>query len=181
MTNISRQQSVQWRALGDAEFAASPEAKLGGALAVIFWCAVALAAALVLVIAWLIAFGSILTVAMMSNSIFAGSSMTAIVTRISLVPQAMLFVWGFTFAIMTMARRPSTPRIASVMIAIWVVLSIGAQIATRFVIAQNSFILGSQATLLPYILFEIALVAAFWGYMSEGRRPNVYFRKRVRA
>lgn len=181
MSNVSQQQSARWRALGEAELAASPEAKLGGALAVIFWCAVALVAVLVLVIAWLIAFGSLLTVAMMSNSIFAGSSMTAIVTRISLVPQSMLFVWACTFATMTMARKPSTPRVASAMIAVWAALSIGAQISTRYVIAQNSFIIGSQATLLPYILFEIALAAAFWGYMSEGRRPNVYFRKRVHA
>jgi hypothetical protein len=33
----------------------------------------------------------------------------------------------------------------------------------------------------PSMLLEIALVAAFWGYMSERRRPNIYFRKRVRA
>ena len=181
MTNISQQQSGPWRALGEAELAASPEVKLGGALAIMFWCAVALVAVLVLVMAWLIAFGSLLTVAMMSNSIFAGSSMTAIVTRISLVPQVMLFVWGFTFAVMTMARKPSTPKVASTMIVIWAALSISAQIATRYVIAQNSFIFSSQATLLPYIVFEIALAAAFWGYMSDGRRPNVYFRKRVRA
>ena len=64
---------------------------------------------------------------------------------------------------------------------IWALTSIGAQIGTRFVIAQNSFVLGSQASLLPYILLEIVLVAAFWGYMSEGRRPNIYFLKRVRA
>jgi hypothetical protein len=59
--------------------------------------------------------------------------------------------------------------------------SLGAQITTRYVIAQNSFVLGSQATLLPYILLEIVLVAAFWGYMREGRRPNIYFLKRVQA
>ncbi len=56
------------------------------------------------------------------------------------------------------------------MIAIWALLSIGAQIATRYVIAQNSFILGSQATLLPYILLEIVLVAAFWR-LHERRPP----------
>jgi hypothetical protein len=67
------------------------------------------------------------------------------------------------------------------MMIVWAATSIGAQIAARYVITQNSFVLGSQATLLPYVLLEIVLVAAFCGYMSEGRRPNIYFRKRVRA
>lgn len=181
MTNTSNTPSTRWRPLSEAEFTASPEARLGGALGTIFGCAAALVAALVLIAAWLIAFGGFFAFTMMSQSILAGSSMTSIIARISLVPQAMLFVWAFVFATMTLARRPSTPKVASVMIAIWAALSIGAQIASRYVIAQNSFILGSQATLLPYMLLEIALVAAFWGYMSEGRRPNIYFRKRVRA
>jgi hypothetical protein len=177
----SNPQSDQWRTLTEAELAALPEAKLGGALAVIFWCAVALVMALVLAVAWLIAFGDFFSFTMMSQSIFSGSSMASIISRIALVPQAMLFVWAFVFAMMTSGRRSSTPKVAAVMIAIWALLSIGAQIATRYVIAQNSFILGSQATLLPYILLEIVLVAAFWGYMSEGRRPNIYFRRRVRV
>lgn len=181
MTTISHPQSCQWRPLSDAELAASAEAKLGGALAVIFWCAVALVAVLVLVVAWLIAFGDFFSFTMMSQSVLSGSSMTSMVTRISLIPQAIFFIWGFVFAVMTMGRRPSTPRVASAMIAIWALTSIGAQIATRYVIGQNSFILGSQATLLPYVLLEIVMVAAFCGYMSEGSRPNAYFRKRVRA
>jgi hypothetical protein len=172
---------AQWRTLTEAELAALPEAKLGGALAVIFWCAVALVMGLVLVIAWLIVFGDFFSFTMMSQSIFSGSGMASIISCIALIPQAMLFVWAFVFAVMTSGRRPSTPKVAGVMMAIWALLSIGAQIATRYVIAQNSFIFGSQATLLPYILLEIVLVAAFWGYMSEGRRPNIYFRKRVRV
>ena len=182
MTETSNPTPTRWRPLSEAEFAASPEAKLGGALGTIFGCAAALVAALVLVAAWLIAFGGFFAFTMMSQSIFAGSSITSSIARISLVPQAMLFVWAFVFATMTLARKPSTPKVASVMIAIWAALSIGAQIATRYVNhAETVFNLGSQATLLPYMLLEIALVAAFWGYMSEGRRPNIYFRQRASA
>lgn len=179
MTNLASQQTLQWRTLGDAELAATPESKLGGPLAVIFWCAAILLAGLVLVVAWLIAFGSFYTLTMMSQSIF-GSSITATVSRLSLGPQVMMMLWAIVFVAMTMARSPSTPTTASIMIAIWAASAIGAQIAIRMVIAQGAFDLGSQATLLPYILFDITLAAAFWGYMSEGRRPNVYFRKRVR-
>jgi hypothetical protein len=156
---------IQWRALSAAELAASPEASLGGALGVMFWTAVAMVTAVV----------------MMSRMMFSGSSMASVVTGISMIPQAMFFVWACVFAAMTMGRRPSTPKVASVTMVIWAATSIGAQIATRYVIAQNTFVLGSQATLLPYILLEIVLVAAFWGYMNEGRHPNIYFLQRVRA
>jgi hypothetical protein len=167
--------------MSEAEFAASAEARLGGALGVIFWAAVAMVALLVLVVAWLIAFGDVFSTAMMSRMMFSGSSMTSVVTGIAMIPQAAFFAWACVFAIMTMGRRPSTPKVAATMMVLWAVTSIGAQIATRYVISQFSFVIGNQATLLPYVLIEIVLVAAFCGYMSEGRRPNVYFRKRVRA
>jgi hypothetical protein len=147
---------------------------------IIFWCAAILTACLVLTIAWLIAFGSFYTITMMSQSIF-GSSMSATVTRLSLGPQILMMVWAVAFAAMTMARSPSTPKVASILIAIWALAAIASQIAVRMVIAQGTFDPGSQATLVPYVLFDIVIASAFWGYMHEGRRPNVYFRKRMRS
>jgi hypothetical protein len=181
MMTTSHSQSSQWRALSAAELAASPEAKLSGPLGVIFWGAVAMVAVVVLLVAWMIAFGDFFTVTMVSRMFFSGSSMASAVAGIAMIPQATFFVWACVFAVMTMGRRPSTPKVASVLMVIWALTSISAQVATRYVIAQNSFVLGSQASLLPYILLEVVLVAAFWGYMSEGRRPNIYFLKRVRA
>jgi hypothetical protein len=181
MTHPAHPHTGEWRSLSEAEFAASAEARLGGALAVIFYGAVAMVALLVLVIARLIAFGDFFSVTMMSRMMFSGASIASVVGAISMIPQAAFFVWAAVFAMMTMGRRPSTPKVAAALMVIWALTSIGAQIATRYVIAQYSFIPGSQATLLPYILIEIVLVAAFCGYMSEGRRPNIYFRKRVRA
>jgi hypothetical protein len=180
MTDSLSLDTPQWRTLGDAELAVIPESKLGGALAIIVWCAAALVAGLVLVIAWLIAFGSFYSLMMMWQSIF-GNSISAAVTRLSLIPQAIMLLWAAIFVAMTMARSASTPRVASIMIAIWAASAIGSQVAVRVVIAQGAFDPGSQATLLPYILFDIILASAFWGYMSEGRWPNIYFRKRVRA
>ena len=181
MTTSSHSQSSQWRALSAAELAASPEAKLGGPLGVIFWGAVAMVAVVILLVAWMIAFGDFFSVTMVSRMFFSGSSMASTVAGVAMIPQATFFVWACVFAVMTISRRPSTPKVASVLIVIWALTSISAQVATRYVIAQNSFVLGSQASLLPYILLEVVLVAAFWGYMSEGRRPNIYFLKRVRA
>jgi hypothetical protein len=181
MTTTSQPQSIQWRALSAAELAASPETRLGGPLGAIFWGAVAMVAAVVLLIAWLIAFGDFFSATMVSRMFFSGSSMASTIAGIAMIPQAVFFVWACVFAIMTIGRRAATPKVASVLMVIWALTSVGAQIATRFVIAQNSFVLGSQASLLPYILLEIILVGAFWGYMGEGRRPNIYFLKRVRA
>lgn len=166
MTTTSHPQSIQWRALSAAELAANPEARLGGALGVIFWGAVAMVAAVVLLIAWLIAIGDFFSVA---------------ISGIWMIPQAMFFSWACAFAVMTMGRRPSTPKVASVLMVTWALTSIGAQIVTRYVISQESFVLDSQASLLPYIILDIVLVTAFCGYMHEGRRPNIYFLKRVRA
>jgi hypothetical protein len=103
------------------------------------------------------------------------------IAGIQMVPQAMFAIWAFAFAVMTMGRRPSTPKVASVLMVIWAATSIGAQIGTRYLIAQNNVDLISQASLLPYILIEIILVAAFCGYMADGRRPNIYYRERVRG
>lgn len=180
MTNSPSPATPQWRTLSDAELAAMPEAKLGGALAIVFWCAAIQTACLVLTIAGLIAFGSFYTITMMSQSVF-GSSISATVTRLSLGPQILMMLWAIVFAAMTMARSPSTPKVASILIAIWALAAIAAQIAIRAVIAQGTFDPGSQATLVPYILFDIILASAFWGYMHEGRRPNAYFLKRVRS
>jgi hypothetical protein len=50
----------------------------------------------------------------------------------------------------------------------------------RVIIAQGAFDPGSQMMLLPNSLFDIVLAAAFWGYMHEGCRPDLFFLKRVR-
>ena len=178
---MTTQPQAGWRTLSDAELAGHPEARLGGALAVLFWGAVVMVAMFALVIGWLIVFGNFFTVAMMSRMMFSGASTTSIVTGISMVPQVAFLAWACLFAVMTMGRRQATPTASSVMIVIWAMTAIGAQIATRIVIAQNNFDLVSQATLLPYIMIDIVLVAAFCGYMSGGSRPNVFFRRRVRA
>src|SRR5258705_5837910 len=113
MTNPANPHSAEWRALSETEFAASAERNLGGALGVMFLGAVAMVALLVLVIAWLIAFGDFFVVAMMSRMMLSGSSMASVVGRIAMIPQAAFFVWACVFVIMTMGRRPSTPKVAS--------------------------------------------------------------------
>jgi len=174
-------QTSGWRALNADELAATPHAKLGGALAVMFWGAVAMVAALTLMLAAMIAFGNFFSITMLSRTLFSTSTLSSKIASIQMIPQAMFAVWAFTFAVMTMGRRPSTPTVASVLMVLWAVTAISAQIGTRYLVAQSNFDVLSQLSLLPYIFLEIVLVAAFCGYMADGHRPNVYFLKRVRA
>ena len=40
------------------------------------------------------------------------------------------------------------------------------------------FAAGSQ---LPHMVLNLVAAVAFWAYMREGRRPNLYFRGRLRV
>jgi hypothetical protein len=140
----TQQPQAGWRTLSDAEFANHPHARLGGALAVIFWSAVAMVAMFIVAVAALIAFGDFFTVAMMSRMLFSGTSMTSMISGLSMIPQLMFLVWACVFAVMTTGRRPSTPTTASVMIAIWALTSVAVQIAIRYVIANNHLDIAGQ-------------------------------------
>jgi hypothetical protein len=169
----------RWRLLSDAELAAEPEARLGGPLALIFACALALVAFLVATIIW-IALGDRFAMLMMLRHIVSGDSATSVMARISLVPQFALLVWSGSFAIMTLRRSPSAPATASVLIALWAVLATGAPLGSRLVTAGYQVDWLSLAYLFPTLALNVMIAAAFWGYMREGRRPNLYFKRRVR-
>ena len=176
-------QGSDWRMLTAEEFAASPYAKLGGALAVIFWGATTMVVALLFMLLAILALGGLFPISMFLEVMLSASAPgpTMTIARLQAIQQALFAVWAFVFVAMTLMRRSSTPIVASVLMAIWAVSWIAAEIATQYLSATSGFDLISQIPLLPQILIEIVLVAAFCGYMSEGRRPNVYFRKRVPA
>jgi hypothetical protein len=173
----------KWRSLSADELAASPDARLGGALAVIFWGAAAMVVTLLLILVAILALGGFLPIAMFSEIMFSASvpGPTMTIARLQAIQQALFALWAFVFVAMTLMRRPSTPIVASVLMVIWAASWIAAEIATQYLSATSGFDLISQAALLPQVLIEVVLVAAFCGYMSDGRRPNMYFRKRVHA
>ena len=181
MTITTNSPAIAWRTLSGDELAASPDARLGGALAVMFWAAIAMIVTVVLALVVMVTLGDFFSVAMLSQMMFSGSTLASRIARIQMIPKAMFAAWAFTFVIMTLARRPSTPRVASVLMVIWSVSSIGAAVATRYLAATGNFDILNMASLLPYVFLQVAIVSALWGYMNDGRRPNVYFRKRVRT
>jgi hypothetical protein len=173
----------KWRTLSADEFAASPDAKLRGVLAVIFWAAAALVAAVLLTLVTIIALGGLLPITMFVEVMFSaqapGSALT--IARLHAIQQALFVVWAFVFVVMTLARRPSTPSVASVLMVVWALSLIGAEVATQYLNVTRGFDPTGPLWALPLILLVIVLASAFCRYMSVGRRPNVYFRKRVRC
>jgi hypothetical protein len=182
MSTTTTPQASKWRTLSADEFAASADAKLRGALAVIFWSATAMVVTLLLMLAAVIAFGGFLPITMFWQMMFADASSvpSLVIARFQAVQQALFALWAVVFVVMTLMRRPSTPTAASVLMVIWAVSWIAAEIATHY-LSANSFDLVSPVALLLPVIIEIVLVSAFCGYMSDGRRPNAYFRKRVRV
>jgi hypothetical protein len=172
-----------WRDLSAADHAALPESRLGGALALIFIAAcgivaVPVAGLVTLVVAagpdgvfWTL--GAFLTA--------EGLGPTGSVMRLTLVPQAALFLWAVVFIVVTAARLPAGPRIAALVFAFWATLSAGSQVAIQLAISPEGIAPSRIPLMLPFMLLDLVLAAAFWGYMHDGRRPNIYYRRRVPA
>ena len=174
---------TKWRTLSADEFAASPDAKLRGLLAVIFWAATALVVAVLLALVVTIALGGLLPITMFSQIMFSASAPGSALTiaRLQAIQQALFAVWAFVFVVMTLTRRPSTPSVASGLMVVWALSLIGAEIATQYLNVTRGFDPTGPLWALPLILLVAAVTTAFCRYMSVGRRPNVYFRRRVRA
>ena len=97
------------------------------------------------------------------------------------IQQALFALWALVFVVMTLTRRPSTPTITSALMLIWALSAIGAEIVEQYLNVTRGFDPTGPLWALPVILLVAAVATAFCRYMSVGRRPNVYFRRRVRA
>lgn len=174
-----------WRALSDAEFAAAPEASLGGPLGLIFAAAVALVIiaglALFFILTALIGFGGMPWSTLLKDLIAIPADPRLFASRIVNLQQAAMVVWAAVFVVMTLMRAPSTPKVASVLMVIWVILAMTGNAMLRHVGLTNGLDMFTILQMTPYILFNVIITAAFWGYMQDGRWPNIYYVRRVRA
>ncbi|MBI3196011.1 MAG: hypothetical protein HYZ40_00595 [Rhodospirillales bacterium] len=142
---------MAWRNLTAEEYAARPEARLGGAL---LWMTIAAAA---------------LCIVALAGASFAFDRLREIGDRY-MIAVAFLVAWSIAFVVMTLMRARATPVVASVGLAAWV--------AYRFcvaVLAQAGWPLAAD------LLGEAVMAAAFCGYMAGGVRPNAYYRRRLPA
>ena len=129
----------------------------------------------------LIAFGDFFTVAMMSRMLFSGTSMTSMISGLSMIPQAHVSRLGLR---VRGYDDGSPPVHADHRLGDDRDLGIDLRrCADRHSLrdCEQSPRHSRSATLLPHVVIEVVLVAAFGGYMSGGPRPNVYFRRRVHA
>ena len=80
----------EWRQLSVDEFAASPDARLRGVLAVIFWAAAALVLAVLLTLVAIIVMGGLLPITMFSEIMFSASApgSTLTIARLQAFQQA---------------------------------------------------------------------------------------------
>lgn len=174
--------ATTWRALSPDELAAEREARFGGAIAAIFFAALfALTPLLFLAIsAAQDAKGTTWVVLMMARQAFGGDMKSAYMAS-SIMQMFALLAWAAVFVVVTLLRAGSGPTIAAVAFSIAALAGPVGQyvLAALFIGGATGFYQSSLQ--LPHMVLNFVAAVAFWAYMREGRRPNLYFRGRVRA
>lgn len=151
------------------------EARLGGPLAIIFWCACGITA---LPLAGLFSLVAGLGVGAAKSVLFdsfAGAGVAQKVLRLGLVPQVVLFVWAASLVLLTVTKSRVALSLSPWLLIVWVLASAYSQFAIRDAIAPDGADLSAFAALMPGLLIQAGLVAAFFGYFREARRPQAYY------
>ncbi|MDI4664151.1 hypothetical protein K9U40_07375 [Xanthobacter autotrophicus] len=160
----------------DGGATAGPQAaRLGGPLAVLFWCCCGITALPLAGLFTLIAeFGVAGAKSALFDS-FAGPGLPQQVLRLGLLPQVFLFAWAATLVVLTVAKARIALTLLPWMLATVVAASAYGQFAIRDAISPDGADLGAFAALMPGLLAQAAGAAAFFGYFREGRRPQAYY------
>jgi hypothetical protein len=90
-------------------------------------------------------------------------------------------VWAAIFVVVTLARARSGPSLAAVPFAIAALVGPVGQCAMAIAVIGGTGGIISAAMQLPHVVLSLVAAVAFWAYMREGCRPNLYFRRRVRV
>jgi hypothetical protein len=172
-----------WRMLTPEELAAEPAARFGGAIAVIFfaaagWLALPLAAVAVNSVHPLEVVANLAKILNWAYSRDIGFAPAAWATMETLA----LWTWAVAFVMATLLDLRSGPIIAALLFAICALITPINHVA--FIVsgtggAAGKFVAGSSQ--LPRLILGFVAAVGFWCYMRDGRRPNLYFRRRVRV
>jgi hypothetical protein len=174
---------ARWRELSADEITAEPEAHFGGVIAVIFFAAVLALTPLVFLAVSLTkdGNGTSWVFLMMVRQAFGGSDMKSIYLAASMVQMLTLMAWAAIFIVVTLMRARPGPTIAAVPFAIAALIGPVGQCAMAIALIGGTGGLIAAAAQLPHIVLNLVAAVAFWAYLREGRRPNLYFRRRVRV
>ena len=168
-----------WRTLTAEELASEPEARLGGELAVIFYAAAAIA-----VLAVLLLVVSLTPLVPGPQASVVGGAFAVYQSLRPLLLYLPHALWATAFVVATLARADWGPRITSILYVIGVLASSLSNTALLWINdpAPHWFTrLLIRADGLLILLLQLVIAVAFWAYMHEGRRPNLYFRRRLRV
>ena len=173
----------RWRELTADEIAAEPEARFGGVIAVIFFAAAFALLPLVFLIVSAAKDGNGTTwvVLMMMRQAFGGPDMKSIYLAASMVQMLTLMVWAAIFIVATLLRARWGPSVTAGVFAIAALVGPVGQFAMAIVLIGGTGGLFGAATQLPHTVLNLVAAVAFWAYVREGRRPNLYYRRRVRV
>ena len=167
-----------WRELTPGELAAEPEAGFGGAIASLFVVALLALAPLPIEM-----FVSGATPVDFVREVFTGtagpfSRMAEGIGVKTAIYFILLTVWGTTFVVVTVLRLRFGPKITAKLL--WLTALFPMAIRLGAIINRWEF---QTVPLSEGALLITGLIAAvaYEAYMNEGRRPNLYFRRRVRA
>jgi len=168
-----------WRTLTDDELAAAPEARLGGAIAVLLGLAVVIV--LPVIFGLIRGLPSLSAVATILREGLGGGRVAAYSVS-GLVQFTFLILWAAAFIAATLTRAAWGPLLASVLFAICMLLGPLSTMTLLAAFAPGSAeALASTLTLVPNLILHLAAAVGFWAYMRDGARPNIYFRRQVRV
>ena len=116
---------------------------------------------------------------MMGRQAFGGDMKSAYIAS-SMAQMLVLLLWAVTFTAVTLLRARSGPTISAAVFAIAALAGPIGQCRhhASWAPAMAFAALGAQ---LPHMMLNVVAAIAFWAYMHDGRRPNLYFRRRVRV
>jgi hypothetical protein len=176
---------MAWRPMTAEEAASLPEARLAGSLLWIFTaaCALALILPIGLMLIPALWMGAIIGEFGPWRALFYWRGQIGVTFA---VPWFCIMAWSIAFAFMTIIRWRATPIVASVGLAIWlivrVVLTIGGQLASLSIYTgPTSGVILSSWPIAVSLITDTMLALAFCAYMRDGTRPNGYYRQLIRA
>ncbi|BAT60074.1 hypothetical protein GJW-30_1_02609 [Variibacter gotjawalensis] len=103
-----------------------------------------------------------------------------VITLTGLAVVLSTFLWGLGCFVSILTRASHGPIAIAGLTGLWALTAIGAQFVNAYAITGGT----DPAAYLPHLpnaLFHLAIAAGVCGYVLDGFRPNLYFRRRIRV
>ncbi len=171
-----------WRELTAQELAVEPGGRFGGAIAIICFAAVLVLLRLLVGIGvWLTngeyRYAFFMTFALM-RSLIANSPWGTWLAYMSLIEPLLVAIWAVVFVVAVVWRLRAGATIAAIVFAACSLMRPVGSIIIMSTTVGTSGITAATAQI-PSLVVHFVAAVGYWCYMRDGRRPNLYFRRRV--